>query len=309
MGTFLIAFKTVLPLFLLVIIGIAFSRSKVNKSAWFEVLNGYSLWIGFPALVIASLMHLKPQGESFLGLILLNSAYIVVCTLLAFPLARIFGLSKQSRRALFLILPFGNIAYLGMPVLTNSFGNEVAPVAAIISAVYVFWLLTLVIILLELTGEGKISAKKIGLNLMKNPLLLSVFVGLIIVLFQINVPEVIGTTVQLLANSVTAVVLFSLGLFLGMQHIGKPKDWFQVLGWVVFTMLLIPFLFSNIAQTIQLNTLQLKATIIDSAMPMGLTPYLLAVKYNAKPVLAARIVVLGTLLSMLIIPFWIVFIQ
>jgi hypothetical protein len=55
--------------------------------------------------------------------------------------------------------------------------------------------------------------------------------------------------------------------------------------------------------------LQLKATVIDSAMPLGLTPYLLAVKYNAKPVLAARIVVLGTLLSMLIIPFWIVFVQ
>ena len=138
MGTFLIAAKTVLPLFLVILTGTVFSRTKVNTANWVEVLNKYALYIGFPALVVASLMHLEIGEQSYSKLIIYNSGYIVSCMLLAFPIAKIFRLSTKMLRSLFLILPFGNISYLGIPVLQNAMGNEILPIAAIISAVYIF---------------------------------------------------------------------------------------------------------------------------------------------------------------------------
>jgi predicted permease len=121
MEHFLLAFKTVLPLFLVIFAGAVFTRSKVKTSGWVDVLNRYALYIGFPALVIASLMDLETGKESYSELIIYTSVYIVFCMILAFPIARIFRLSTNMLRSLFLILPFGNFAYLGMPVLENAY--------------------------------------------------------------------------------------------------------------------------------------------------------------------------------------------
>jgi len=306
MAHFLLAVKTVLPLFLVIVAGLLFSRTKAASITWIDVLNKYALWIGFPALVIASLMKLELNGQSYTGLILTNSVYIVICMLLAFPIAGIFKLTSKVKRSLFLILSFGNVAYLGIPVLHNAFGDSVLPVAAIISAVYVFWLLTLGIILIEINGEEKLNVKKLIFSLMKNPLLLSVFAGLFIVFFNIKLPEIIEKTITLFSNSVTAVVLFSLGIFLGLHKTGKLKDWLTAFTFSIVTLLVLPFIFYLAIKNTGMDSLQLKATIIDSAMPLGLTPYALSVQYNLEVMLVSRIVVLATILSVIVIPMWMV---
>jgi len=210
------------------------------------------------------------------------------------------------KRSLFLILPFGNVAYLGIPVLRNAWGDEILPVAAIISAVYVFWMLTLALILIEVYGHHKINTKKLLLSLLKNPLLLSVFAGLAIVLFNIKLPDFLEETIGLFTDSVTAVVLFSLGIFLGMHQLGKIGEWKQVLGWSVVAMIILPAAFYFIIQFLPMPEDQVRATIVDAAMPLGLTPYALSIQYKLKTTLMARIVVLSTLLSMIIIPLWMV---
>jgi len=306
MGTFVVALKTVLPLFLVIVTGILFSRTKASNSNWIDVLNKYALYIGFPALVVASLMHLEIGEQSFSKLILYNSGYIIFCSFLAFPVAKAFKFSLQRRRTLFLILPFGNIAYLGMPVLQNAFGEEILPVAAILSAIFIFWLLTLGIVLVEMNGKESFYAKKLLLSLAQNPLLLSVLIGLCLVYFNIQLPEVAEQTIQLFANSVTAVVLFSLGIFLGTQKFGKLKEWYQVAALVGFTMLVLPFVFYQFLLLTNFETQFLKASVIDAAMPLGLTPYALSLHYKLETTLAARIVVLGTLSSVFIIPLWMV---
>jgi len=309
MGTLLIAFKAVAPLFLAIFAGIIFSRTKSASEDWVEILNKYALRIGLPALVIASLLRIEPGGENYVRLVVVNSVYFVVCMLLAFPISYIFRFSKQVKRALFLILSYGNVAYLGIPVLRNAFGEAAVPVAGIISSVYIFWLLTLGITLIELNGDNNFKFRQLIVHQFKNPLMISVFAGLLIVFFDFKLPEVLTDTIQLFASSVTAVVLFSLGIFLGLHHAGNLKDWSSALAWSVVIMLVLPFLFYLSIRNSGMDSMQFKATILESAMPLGLTPYALAVQYKLETSLVARIVVLSTLLSMLVIPFWMVVLE
>ncbi|GAB1451817.1 AEC family transporter [Draconibacterium sp.] len=306
MAHFFLALKSVLPLFLVILAGLVFSRTKAASTTWIDILNKYALWIGFPALVIASLMHLELSGQSYSSLITTNSVYIVSCMFLAFPIARIFKLTNRVKRSLFLIISFGNVAYLGIPVLNNAYGEPVLPIAAIISAVYVFWLLTLGIILIEINGKDKLDAKKLFFSLIKNPLLVSVFVGLAIVFFNIKLPEIAEKTILLFSNSVTAVVLFSLGIFLGLHKVGEPREWLNALVLSVLTILILPFVYYLAIRNMGMDTLQFKATILDSAMPLGLTPYAISVQYNLEVPLVSRIVVLATLLAIFVIPLWMV---
>lgn len=309
MDAFLIAFEAVLPLFLVIFIGLLFKRTGTATVQWVDVFNKYALWIGFPALVIVSLMQLQSELKSYLPLILLNSVYIIASILFAFPLAWIFRLSLKIRQSLFLILPFGNVAYLGIPVLQNAYGEEIMPVAAIIAAVYIFWMFTFTLILVEIYDKKSVNIRKILYGLLKNPLLLSVFTGLAIVVFRIPIPNFAEQTLRFFSQSVTAVVLFSLGIFLGYQKEGSLVEWKQVVLFSFTAMVFLPGLYFFALQFFSVPADFLNASVLEAAMPLGLTPYALSVQYNLESKLFARTVVFGTLLSVVILPLWIYFLN
>jgi predicted permease len=226
--------------------------------------------------------------------------------LLAYPVARVLGLSKHVRSALFLILSYGNVAYLGIPVLQNSFGEAAVPLAGTISSIYIFWMLTLGITLVELHSDHQMSAKDFIKNQLGNPLMLSVIIGISLVAFKIQLPVVISETIKMFAGSVTAVVLFSLGIFLGLHRAGNFREWRTAFAWSLVILILLPGIFYLVIRNAGLNELQLKSTIMEAAMPLGLTPYALATQYKLETSLIARIVVVSTLLSLIFIPIWIV---
>ena len=306
MVTFWIAFDSVLPLFLVIATGILFTKSSFVTEAWIDTLNKYALKIGLPALVLSSLLKIDSDFSELTGLIMANSVYFVCCMLLAVPLAKIFGFSNQLKRALILVLSYGNVAYLGIPVLKSAYGEQAVPVAGIISAIYIFWLLTLGIALIEFNGDENHNNKKLLINLVKNPLLLSVLAGIIIVALQVKIPFVAEKTIRLFADSVTAVVLFSLGVFLGFHKAGTIKEWGQAFFWSLVIIIILPATFLIILKNSSLSELQLKASVLEAAMPLGLTPYALAIQYKIETTLISRIVVLSTLLSMITIPCWII---
>lgn len=306
MGALLTAFNAVLPLFLVIFAGILFSRSKTASEIWVSVLNNYALKVGLPALVIASLIKIDPTSGNYGKLILINSAWFIICMLLAFPVARLFKLNNNLRSALIMVFSYGNVAYLGIPVLKNSYGEMAVPVAGIISSIYIFWLLTLGMFFIELNHVNRPNIGKLLLKQSRNPLMLSVFIGLSIVVFKIRLPGFISETIGLFAGSVTAVVLFSLGIFLGFHKAGGLKDWGIALLWSVVIMVILPAVFYFFAGKSSLDNLSLKASVLEVAMPLGLTPYAIASQNKIETPLIARIVVTSTLGSIIVIPLWII---
>lgn len=304
MDAVVIAFESVLPLFLVIFTGVVFSRTGAANIHWVDTMNKYALWIGFPALVIVSLMQLQSDLQAYMPLILVNSAYIVGSILLVFPVSWIFKLPVKIRQALFLIFPFGNIAYLGIPVLENAYGQDILPVAAILSAMYVFWMLTLALVLIEMQEEEGVHAGRLFISLIKNPLLLSVVAGIVITTFKVPVPGIIQEALGFFSQSVTAVVLFSLGIFLGMQKAGNLKDWIQVAKYTAVSMIVLPALFYLLIHYSSIEEEHIKASVLEAAMPLGLTPYALSVQYNLESKLFARMVVFATLISIVILPLW-----
>ena len=304
MQSYWLSFTAILPLFLVILAGLIFSRSKSFKKEWIDVLNDYALWIGFPALILVALFKLDVPLSSYLGLLGWNSAYIVFSMLLAFPVAKVFGLGHKTMRTLVLAFSFGNVAYLGIPVLLSVYGKEILSESTLLSAVYLFWLFTLGIILVEVFGEEKVSAGIVIKRLAANPLLLAVLAGLLVSALKIEIPAIAMKSLDLLASSVTAIVLFSLGLFLGTHPLGKWNTWFPVLGFSLAILLILPAVYLGVVRLFG-TTFDARSSILDAAMPMGLTPYVLSVKYELDAPFAAKVVVLTTTLSVVTLPLWI----
>jgi len=308
MNSFFSAFQSIGPLFLVIFAGMAMSRHKSVNRQWLDVLNNYALWIGFPALILAALSRLNWDFQLYSNLIFWNSARLVFAIFLVFPLAAILKLENRTRRTLFLAVSFGNVAYLGIPVLKSTFGNQILPEATLIAAVYLFWLFTLGIFMVEYFGDEKISIRSLLGRLLQNPLLIAVVTGLTIAINHIQIPQIVMSGIDLIAASVTGVVLFSLGLFVGSQPFGKISDWLVVSAFSLFILFVLPYLFYLISGNFIDRSVS-KIWILDSAMPLGLTPYVLSLKYGLNTEFASRVVVLSTLLSLLSLPFWLVFLQ
>jgi predicted permease len=308
MDSFISAFQSIGPLFLVIFVGMVVSRNKSVNDQWLEILNNYALWIGFPALILVALSRLQWDMNLYGSLVFWNSVRIVGSMLLVFPVSALLSLQNSTRRTLFLAVSYGNVAYLGIPVLRSAFGDQILPEATMISAVYVFWLFTLGIFLVEYFGDHKIHLRELGIRLITNPLLIAVFIGLFITVNHLQLPGIVMGGLDIFANSVTAVVLFSLGLFMGRQPVGKLRDWIPVLAFSIVILFVLPFLFMLLLKPFTDQALS-KAWILESAMPMGLTSYALCMKYRLNTGFASRAVVASTLLGLLSLPFWLVFLK
>ena len=299
-----LSFTTVAPLFLAILAGLLFSRTKSFKKEWIDVFNNYALWIGFPALILLALFKLDVPLDSYLDLMGWNSAYIVICMLLAIPVAKILRLNSDTMRTMILAFSFGNVAYLGIPVLLNLYGVEILAESTLLSAVYLFWLFTLGIVLVEVLGEESVHPMKVIKNLLTNPLLIAVLLGLLVSILKIEVPAILMKSLDLFATSVTAIILFSLGLFLGTHPLGKWRSWMPSLLFSLVILLVLPFVYLGVLRLSD-SAMNLRTSVMDAAMPMGLTPYVLSVKYKLNASFAAKVVVLSTVLSVLTLPLWV----
>lgn len=305
MNSFLTAFQSIVPLFIVILAGMVVSRNKSVDEKWIEVLNTYALWIGFPALILVALSRLQWDWAVYGSLIGWNSARIVIAMLLVFPVAALLKLKNKTRRTLFLAVSYGNVAYLGIPVLQSAFGSQILPEATMISAIYVFWMFTLGIFLVEYLGDHRVHWRELAFRLITNPLLIAVFSGLAIALFRLKLPKPVMAGLDIFAGSVTAVVLFSLGLFMGKQPFGKVRDWFPVLVFSLIILVVLPGLFFLISKRF-VDVSVSKAWVLEAAMPMGLTAYALCHKYKLNTEFASRAVVASTLLALLTLPLWLV---
>ncbi len=305
MSLFFFSLHTILPLFLIIFFGIVMIRLGAATVAWVDMLNKYALRIGFPALIFAALAKLDFSFAENATLIYANSLYLIGCMLLAFPVGSLFKTSVKTKQTLILVLAFGNITYLGIPVLIDTMGQQAVGTAVILTSIYLAWMFSLALVLIEVAGDGKLHLKTMLIKLVTNPLLIAVILGIIASAWKISSQSSLMKSLDMIAQSVTAVVLLSLGIFMGSQKFGTIREWIPVFGLSLLIMVILPGIFCFCLKYTSLTGIPFRSSILDAAMPLGLTPYALSQQYGLNTRLAGRLVVLSTMLSLFSLPMWI----
>lgn len=300
-------FTVIAPLFLIILAGAVLQRSRAIGDNWQSVLNEYALKIGFPVLIFTSLTKAPFSFTEQAPLIIINSVFILLLFLAGYAVGKILSLSGRMRRTLFITLVFGNIAYLGIPILMQVEGEKILPAASLIVAVYLFWNFTVGIAFLDLSQrqDKKNMFKDVAHNLLKNPLLISVLLGLIVAGAGLRLPVMLTTALNMITNSVTPTVLIVIGLFIGASPVGQLKDWMPVFFFSCIILIAKPaFLFFGITLAGS-SPAEFSSSIIEAAMPLAITPFALADRYDMDKEFIARGIVLSTTLSIISLPFWI----
>ncbi len=197
----------------------------------------------------------------------------------------------------------GNAGFLGLPMFVMLFGEASIGPMMLVLATDLIVFSSLIVILINGARDGRMSLKilrTITLGLLRNPMIVSVVLGLTWSALAIPIPSPMNDFLAILGGAATPGALFAIGASLA----GKSAERVQVAGWLTFCKLVLHPLCVAIAVLVVLPLDRFSATIVVSAaaLPVAGNVYMLAQHYGVAPQRASAAILFSTVLSIFTVP-------
>ena len=289
----------------IVALGYILKQNRFLPDAVWQSLSPLCYWVLFPGLLF-DLMTNMELSAAVLGPFTLTiagaSIVIVVFALAAGRAARMEGPARSS-------LVQGALRHNGflvLSILQGAFGVAALQLAAVAIAFLVpISNIVSVIAILLLTGKGgdRDIKRAVIAEILRNPLLGSMAVGLTVNLLQIPVPTFIASAAALLGNGALPLLLLTIGASLRFSAI---RSHLMPLGIAVAAKIMVfPMALVGIGYVAGLDGLSLIVMAAIGAAPTANSTYTLAAELGGDERLMAEIISTQTVVAALSMPFWI----
>jgi len=281
----------VVPVFLLVTAGFAFGHwKKINLASVTEII----VYLGTPSLVFSSLAS-RPLLAADLAI--LSAGILLIFAAVGLLIRLYFAVFRFSSRGFVMPVLFMNAGNMGIPLALFGFGQAGMQRATLMFVILTFLQYSLGIYILN--GRGSWT------EMFRLPLIYAAGLGLFFNLAQIKIPELLFQPIAMLGQATLPIMLISLGYRLRQV---KSIEWGHALGGALLR-LLGGFAAAALAvHVIGAEGMNRQVLLLYGALPAAVINFVLTEKYRQDPGLAASIVVLSTLISVLTTPivFWLI---
>jgi Predicted permeases len=201
MEIYLKLFEVIFPVFF--VVGIGYFLGKKNPKINTTFITQFGANIGSPAIVLYSVtttgLKFNVFSEYFFYYFLAIIGFSIIGIIFLFFLKKDIIMELPP-----LILP--NTGNMGLPICLFAYGNEGLGVAGAIASI---------IILFHFTVGVFLASKRFNFEIiLKSPAFYSVLLSILILYFQIPVPNFIVNTTMLLTYATIFLILMSLGIAL-----------------------------------------------------------------------------------------------
>jgi predicted permease len=292
----------ILPLFLIVFLGgiFGFFSPKFGTTTVTE-LNKYAHYVGFPAIILNSFLSITEIPHEVVTVSLLNFAILLGVMLLLIAATSFIFKNKTLQDTYIICILFGNVAYLGFPVLL-SVDAEYSAAISLNVAGYLAVLFTVGVAKLEISkNKGSLDARKLLLSIVLNPLLLATFVGISLLMLRLPIPEVVLRAVKMLSNTTSPVVVFALGIFITKNKLYKSALYHSA-AITVLKMAALPLVFWVFSSYVFVD-FDFFVPRVLAAMPVAITPFVLAEIYDMDKKIVVGAIAISTIIAVVWLPF------
>jgi malonate transporter and related proteins len=271
------------PLFALIVLGFAIGRFGYLAPGADRLLAEFGFKVAMPALLFRATSTFAPLPTSPVSLLLAYfSASAIVWGLATLGTRHILRRPAADAPVIAMATCFGNTVMLGIPVGLIALGPEAATPAAILVAVDT----PLLWVIASLHGEWSLRGRKgvsinalreIAYELARNPIVLSIILGVLWRASGLGMPGPVDKFVGLLAQAAVPTALVALGLTLSRFRL---QGQVRTLALIASSkLLLFPVLVFAITRwVIELPPSWAAIAILFAAMPTGANAYLFAVR-------------------------------
>lgn len=281
----------VIPVFLLVAAGFLFAHwKKISLTAVTEII----VYLGTPSLVFGSLAS-KPLQPADIAV--LFTGILIIFAAVGLLIRLYFFCFRFHSRGFALPTLFMNAGNMGIPLALFAFGQAGFQRATLMFVMITFLQYSLGIYILN--GHSNWT------EIFRLPLIYAAVAGLCVNLAQIKIPELLLQPVTMLGQATIPIMLISLGYRL---HQVESLQWGHALGGALLR-IVGGFVSANIAaHWIGAEGVNRQVLLLYGSLPAAVVNFILTEKYRQDPGLAASIVVLSTLISVVTVPvvFWLI---
>ncbi len=304
---------TVITMFILLIVGYVLGKMKVIESTASKNLSKLIVMIGQPALIINSIVATPYSPENLkLALISLGLAlamHIIMALLSFVACIRINDINERKITEFAMV--FGNIGFLGIPVMGALFPETGAFVASffIVAFNILLWIIGLGIIARK-RDDVKLTPLKIFINKGTVPSLIGFLIFLIPAVFpSFTLPVFLSDSVRYLASLCTPISMLIIGALLSTRTMKQIFGSLKVYYLSLMKLLVIPIIFFFITKLLGFSDFWVLFITAVSAMPSASSTSMFAELYDTAPEYSAQCVGTSTLLSVATMPLLILLAQ
>lgn len=268
-----------------------------NKSKGY--ISAIVVRITLPVLIISSLLQQDLTADMITNALIVVAISIptmLMGLVVALGIHKLFKL-EQSIKALYICMStFGNVVFLGYPLIQALYGGEGLFYAIIYSIINDGFVYSLGIYLLS----GKSGAK--NLKKLINPNTISFAVALILLSFGVKLNDVFKDSLTSLGQCTTPLAM----LFIGISLAEVPlKNVFKGAGKYIIIaqkMLIAPLMLILILMPFNISPLVVSVIVLQLAMPMQTIFSVLSFEYGAPSDFAVETIFISMVVSVFSLP-------
>lgn len=304
MSNLIYSINATLPIFLLIILGKVLKTTKIINDEFTKTADRYVFRIALPALLFSDLTE-NNVGSAFDG------KYVLFCfSVTIFSIAVLWGLTEkfmknEEQKGAFIQGSYrSSAAILGLAFINNMYDSVGMAPLMIIGCVPLYNIFAVIILTLKGDNGGKKpNMKETFINVMKNPILLSILIALPFALLNLHFPSFVNKAIRSVANTATPLALISIGAsFEGKKALKKMKPTLLA---SFIKLILLASLFLPLAVFFGYRNQELMALLVMLGSPTTVSSYIMAKNTGNDGILTSSIIVLTTLLSSLTLTLWI----
>ena len=283
-------------LFLLIGIGALCAKTRLLDEKAVKAMANLVLYVATPAVIIKSCIR-EFDPNLLWGFLTVVAVAAVNHGLLILAAHLFFRGKEENRRRVFrCALVFSNAGYMAIPLQQAILGDTGVFYCAAYVIVFNVFLWTYG--LMEMSGQRKLSAKQI----LFNPGVLGVAVGLVLFLLPISVPTMLTDAVNHLAVLNTPLPMLIIGYYLAQTNLLKALR--DRASWLCMVLRLvgIPLLALGLLLLCGVRGDLLTACMICISTPVATSNAMFSARHERDTGLAVNLVSVSTLLSVVTLP-------
>ena len=291
-----------MTLFALVVVGYVAGKLGYLGGDFDRQLSRLVINITCPALILSSAMTgVLPDRRLILPLLLISVITYAILTAIAFVLPKYLTKNKDDEGAIGFALMFGNVGFMGYPVVASIFGHEAVFYAAVLNVVNTFAVFTIGTILI--TGKSEVKGKRFQKKVLYSTPMLAAYLTMAIVALEIdNIPEAISQPLTMLGNITVPAALLIIGSSMSNLPLRSLLGNTTVYVTTLFRLALLPIGIHFLMGVLGFSPLVVNINTLVIAMPVATYGTILCLKYEKDTAMITRVTFITTLLSMLSIP-------
>lgn len=290
-----------IQLFLVIALGYGLLKIKILDVEFNKRLTSLLLSVTTPALIVSSVLSttLEKDISKIAFVFIVGVIIFIVLPILGFIIVKIMKVPTHQQGLYIFMTMFSNIGFMGFPVMKSIFGNEAVFLTAIFNMLFNLLVFTVGIVFMNYHSTAKI---KMNARQLLSPGVISSLIALLIYLTEIQVPDVIASTITMVGDITTPIAMMLIGSTLATVPLKEVFNEIRVYPFTILKQIIIPIIAYPVLSFFIQDPLILGVSLIMIAMPVGNIAVLFATEYQKDVALAAKTVFMTTLLSIITIP-------